>query len=127
MVTAANIVARDNVPAFANSAYDGYAVQASYAISNVLKGTWELVYGYSEVEGEGGDELVSAKEIIRRANISDNFDEVNEFEQHYLGVNYLFNRHDAKLMLGYEMNEAKDVVLGNRDFDGMRARLQILF
>ena len=107
--------------------HDGYAVQASYAISNVLKGTWELVYGYSEVEGEGGDELVSAKEIIRRANISDNFDEVNEFEQHYLGVNYLFNRHDAKLMLGYEMNEAKDVVLGNRDFDGMRARLQILF
>jgi len=107
--------------------HDGYAVQASYAISNALKGTWELVYGYSEVEGEGGDELVSAKEIIRRANISDNFDEVNEFEQHYLGVNYLFNGHAAKLMLGYEMNEAKDVVLGNRDFDGMRARLQILF
>ena len=107
--------------------HDGYAVQASYAISNVLKGTWELVYGYSEVEGEGGDELVSAKEIIRRANISANFDEVNEFEQHYLGVNYLFRGHDAKLMLGYEMNEAKDVVLGNRDFDGMRARLQILF
>ena len=107
--------------------HDGYFVQASYLISNGLKGDWELVYGYSEVEGEGGDELVSAKEIIRRANISDNFDEVNEFEQHYLGVNYLFRGHDAKLMLGYEMNEAKDVVLGNRDFDGMRARLQILF
>ena len=29
MVTATNIVARDNVPAFANSAYDGYAVRAS--------------------------------------------------------------------------------------------------
>ena len=107
--------------------HDGYFVQASYLISNGLKGDWELVYGYSEVEGEGGDELVSAKEIIRRANISDNFDEVNDFEQHYLGVNYLFRGHDAKLMLGYEMNEAKDVVLGNRDFDGMRARLQILF
>ena len=107
--------------------HDGYFVQASYLFSNALKGDWELVYGYSEVAGEGGDELVSAKEIIRRANISSNFDEVNEFEQHYLGVNYLFNGHDAKLMLGYEMNEAKDVVLGNRDFDGLRARLQLLF
>ena len=107
--------------------HDGYFVQASYLFSNALKGDWELVYGYSEVAGEGGDELVSAKEIIRRANISNDFEMVNEFEQHYLGVNYLFNSHDAKLMLGYEMNEAKDVVLGNRDFDGLRARLQLLF
>ena len=88
---------------------------------------WELVYRYSEVEGTGDPDLVSAKEIIRRANISDNFDEVNEFEQHYLGVNYLFNRHDAKLRLGNEMNEAKEVVWGTRDFDGMGARLQLLF
>ena len=26
-------------------------------------------------------------------------------EQHYVGVNYLFNGHDAKFMLGYEMNK----------------------
>ncbi len=107
--------------------HNGFAVQASYAISNALKGTWELVYRYSEVEGAGDSDLVSAKEIIRRANISDNFDQVNELEQNYLGVNYLFKQHEAKLMLGYEMNEAKDAVEGSRDFDGPRARLQILF
>lgn len=107
--------------------HDGYSIQASYAISNAPKGTWELVYRYSETEGAGANDLVSAKEIIRRANLSDDFDEVNEFEQHYLGVNYLFKGHDAKLMLGYEMNEAEDVTLGSRDFDGFRARIQVLF
>ena len=107
--------------------HDGYAVQASYAISNALKGTWELVYRYSEVEGTGDPDLVSAKEIIRRANISDDYLSVDELEQHYIGLNYLFKGHDAKLMLGYEMNEAQDATLGDRDFDGPRARLQILF
>jgi hypothetical protein len=107
--------------------HNGYAVQASYAISNAPKGTLALVYRYSEVEGTGDPDLVSAKEIIRRANISGNFDQVNELEQNYLGVNYLFKQHGAKLMLGYEMNEAKDAVLGSQDFDGFRARLQILF
>ena len=107
--------------------HDGYSVQASYAISNALQGMWELVYRYSEVEGTGDPDLVSAKEIIRRANISGDYQKVNELEQNYLGLNYLFKGHDAKLMLGYEMNEAKDAALGSQDFDGFRARLQILF
>ena len=31
-----------------------------------------------------------------------------KLDQHYFGVNYLFNGHDAKLMLGYEMNDLTD-------------------
>ena len=54
---------------------------------------------------------------------------VDEFDQHYLGVNYLFNGHDIKFMLGYEMNDLTDTEEngGSQDIDGLRARLQFLF
>jgi hypothetical protein len=44
-------------------------------------------------------------------------------------LNYLFNGHDAKFMLGYEMNEITDEVVSNGkvDVDGFRARVQFLF
>ena len=107
--------------------HKGYSVQLSYALSNAPAGSWEFLYRYSTVEGNGGDDLVSAKEIIRRANISSDFQKVNELTQNYVGVNYLFNGHDAKLMMGYEFNEAVDATNGKRGFHGPRARVQFLF
>ena len=106
--------------------HKGYSLQASYAISNAPAGSWEILYRYSEVEGTGNlnDELVSAKEIIRRANIVNS--SVDKLEQHYVGLNYLFNGHDAKLMLGYEMNELNEDS-DTADADGFRARIQFLF
>ncbi|MGE4550592.1 MAG: hypothetical protein AAEJ57_04315, partial [Opitutales bacterium] len=71
---------------------------------------------------------VNAKEIIRRA--ADNQSKVDAMYQHYIGVNYLFQGHYTKLMLGYEINELEDTAGdGGTDVDanGMRARLQILF
>ncbi|MDA0905486.1 MAG: porin [Verrucomicrobia bacterium] len=109
--------------------HKGYSIQGSYAISNAPAGSWELVYRYSTVENAQG--LVSAKEIVRRANIAES--EVDEIDQHYIGVNYLFNGHDAKLMLGYEMNDLMDsdgdsTWNGNSSSaDGFRARVQFLF
>ena len=107
--------------------HKGYSVQLSYALSNAPAGAWEFLYRYSTVEATGGNDLISAKEIIRRANISDDFANVNELNQNYIGVNYLFNGHDAKLMLGYEFNEAVDATIGKRGFHGPRARVQFLF
>ena len=104
--------------------HEGYSIQGSYALSNAPYGSWELVYRYSTVENTDG--LVSAKEIVRRANYEN--DEVAEIDQHYFGVNYLFNGHDAKLMLGYEMNDLTDTNgLKNEELDGFRARVQFLF
>jgi phosphate-selective porin OprO/OprP len=109
--------------------HKGYSIQGSYAISNAPAGSWELVYRYSTVENAEG--LVSAKEIVRRANIAES--EIDEIDQHYIGVNYLFNGHDAKLMLGYEMNDLMDsdgdsTWNGNSSSaDGLRARVQFLF
>jgi len=104
--------------------HKGYSIQGSYALSNAPYGSWELVYRYSTVENTDG--LVSAKEIVRRANYEN--DEVAEIDQHYFGVNYLFNGHDAKLMLGYEMNDLTDTNgLKNEELDGFRARVQFLF
>lgn len=115
----------------ANDENEGYSLQASYALSNAPKGSWELVYRYSSVWGNGrdaGDDgLISAKEIIRRANIDRS--NADQLDQHYFGVNYLFNGHDAKVMVGYEMNEATDnrETIQSLDFDGFRARVQFLF
>jgi phosphate-selective porin OprO and OprP len=100
----------------------GYMIQTSYDFDD----SWELVYRFSNVNGE--DDTVNAKEIIRRANVGD--DTVDEMDQHYFGINYLFQGHDTKLMLGYEINELEDTSGdGGTDVDanGMRARLQILF
>ena len=68
--------------------------------------------------------LLVPKKLFRRANIANS--SVDELSQNYFGVNYLFNGHDAKLMLGYEMNELTDQT-GKSDADGFRARVQILF
>ena len=52
---------------------------------------------------------------------------VNEFEQHYIGVNYLINGHDLKFMLGYEMNELMEPGQADEEVGGFRARMQFLF
>ena len=108
--------------------HDGYSIQASYAINNAPAGAWELVYRYSKVENDNGE--VGADQIVRRANFgTSDFEDVAKVEQNYIGVNYLFNGHDAKFMLGYEMNKITDetVALGSANADGLRARVQFLF
>ena len=86
--------------------HEGYSAQISYALNNAPVGAWEFLYRYSTVEGTPtGSSLISAKEIVRRANIVNST--VDELNQHYFGVNYLFDGHDAKLMVGYEMNELR--------------------
>jgi phosphate-selective porin OprO and OprP len=114
----------------ADHQHEGYSIQGSYALSNAPHGAWELVYRYSTVENDEG--LVSAKEIIRRANIKES--EVDKVDQHYVGLNYLFNGRDAQIMLGYEMNDLFDKSVttewgGSKEgsSDGFRARLQFLF
>ena len=114
--------------------HDGYSLQGCYTINRADAGDWELVYRYSTVKGKGDQDLVSAKEIIRRTNFTKDSDGgpwelVDEFDQHYFGINYLFDGHDIKFMLGYEMNELKDSDEngGSQDIDGFRARLQFLF
>jgi phosphate-selective porin len=105
--------------------HEGYSIQGCYTMNRGDSGDLELVYRYSIVEGKGANGLISAKEIIRRANVSNST--VNEFEQHYLGFNYLINGHDIKFMLGYEMNELMEPGQANEEVDGFRARLQFLF
>lgn len=114
--------------------HDGYSLQGCYTIDRENKGDWELIYRFSTVQGKGSQDLVSAKEIIRRTNFTKDskggpWEMVDEFDQHYLGVNYLFNGHDIKFMLGYEMNDLTDTEEngGSQDIDGLRARLQFLF
>jgi phosphate-selective porin OprO/OprP len=105
--------------------HEGYSIQGCYTMNRGDSGDLELVYRYSIVEGKGANGLISAKEIIRRANVSNST--VNEFEQHYLGLNYLINWYDIKFMLGYEMNELMEPGQADEEVNGFRARLQFLF
>lgn len=105
--------------------HEGYSIQGCYTIDRADAGDWELVYRYSSVEGKGANGLVSSKEIIRRANVSNS--RVNEFEQHYIGINYLIDGHDLKFMLGYEMNELMEPGQADEEVGGFRARMQFLF
>ena len=111
----------------ANHDHKGYSIQASYALSNAPFGSWEFLYRYSTVEGTptAGNSLVKASEIVRRANLTDS--SVDELDQHYFGINYLFNGHDAKLMLGYELNDLNEDGLTVEEANGFRARVQFLF
>ena len=104
--------------------HKGYSAQLSYAINNAPLGAWELVYRYSTVESSG--DKVGADEIVRRANFS-SFKNVHEVDQNYFGVNYLFAGHDAKIMLGYEMNSLTELDGDKANADGFRARVQFLF
>jgi phosphate-selective porin OprO/OprP len=104
--------------------HKGYSAQLSYAINNAPLGAWELVYRYSTVESSG--DKVGADEIVRRANFS-SFKNVHEVDQNYFGVNYLFAGHDAKIMLGYEINSLTELDGDKANADGFRARVQFLF
>ena len=104
--------------------HKGYSAQLSYAINNAPLGAWELVYRYSTVESSG--DKVGADEIVRRANFT-SFKHVHEVDQNYLGLNYLFAGHDAKFMLGYEMNSLTELDGDKANADGFRARVQFLF
>jgi phosphate-selective porin OprO/OprP len=105
--------------------HEGYSIQGCYTMNRGDSGDLELVYRYSIVEAKGANGLISAKEIIRRANVSNST--VNEFEQHYLGLNYLINGYNITFMLGYEMNELMEPGQADEEVNGFRARLQFLF
>jgi len=104
--------------------HKGYSFQASYALSNAPNGSWEFLYRYSTVESSKA-QYVHAGEIIRRSNLADT--SMDELDQHYLGVNYLFNGHDAKLMVGYELNDLFEGGVKEDEANGFRARVQFLF
>ena len=116
-----------DIPGASNEEHDGYMIQAAYTVRNPADGIWEFVYRYSTVEGSTPD-TVNAKEVFRRAPISD--PRADGLHQHYIGLNYLIQGHDTKLMFGYEINTIEDAAGdGGADLeaDGFRARLQILF
>jgi len=104
--------------------HKGYSFQASYALSNAPNGSWEFLYRYSTVESSKA-QYVHAGEIIRRSNLADT--SMDELDQHYFGVNYLFNGHDAKLMVGYELNDLFEGGVKEDEANGFRARVQFLF
>ncbi len=106
--------------------YTGYSISPVYNIEFTGGSAWEFVYSYSEAWASGGG-AVSAKEIVRRGPYKNSTYTNGTIEQHYLGFNYLFKGHTAKLMVGYEVNGFEGDGGAKETIDGLRTRLQFLF
>ncbi len=96
-----------------------------YNITGLLKASekLEFVTRYSALDTDG-----------RNVRVSDGFRNINaastnfrETDSIYLGVNYYFNKNNAKVQLGYEMADLENTSGVKGDADIFRVQAQILF
>jgi len=107
---------------------EGYTILAAYKFTEQVEGV--VRYSQLDTDGQGatfGDLYRDAK------NIGSGF--YNKFDSVYVGVNYYFVDHNAKVMFGYEKANASEgmatagATIDNRkaDADIFRLQAQVLF
>ena len=108
---------------------EGYTLLAAYKFTDQVEGV--VRYSQLDTDGQGA----SFGDLYRDAkNISGNY---NKFDSVYVGVNYYFVDHNAKIMFGYEKAKASEglsaATLGaaqngsKADADIFRLQAQVLF
>ena len=108
---------------------EGYTLLAAYKFTDQVEGV--VRYSQLDTDGQGA----SFGDLYRDAkNISGNY---NKFDSVYVGVNYYFVDHNAKIMFGYEKAKASEglsaTTLGaaqngsKADADIFRLQAQVLF
>ena len=106
---------------------EGFTVLAAYKFTDQVEG----VVRYSQLDTDGQGAAFGG--LYRdAANISGTY---NKFDSVYVGVNYYFVDHNAKLMFGYENAKASQLMSGlggtigsgKADADIFRLQAQVLF
>ena len=108
---------------------EGYTLLAAYKFTDQVEGV--VRYSQLDTDGQGA----SFGDLYRDAkNITGNY---NKFDSVYVGVNYYFVDHNAKIMFGYEKAKASEgltaATLGaaqngsKADADIFRLQAQVLF
>lgn len=96
-----------------------------YNITGLLKASekLEFVTRYSALDTDGRNVRVS--DGFRNINAAST--DFNEVDSVYVGVNYYFNKNNAKVQVGYEMADLENLSGVKGDVDIFRAQVQILF
>ena len=111
---------------------EGYTGIVAYKFSDQIEG----VVRYSQLDTDGAGAQFG--ELYRDASANSQFGTTtyyNKFESVYVGVNYYFVDHNAKIMLGYENAKASERLAsiggtkgtGKADADIFRLQAQVLF
>lgn len=99
-----------------------------YNVTGVLKVSEkvEFVARYADLDTDGRGIKASdgLRNIVTTGTSGSTFNEANSL---YFGINYYFNKDNAKFQLGYEMAELEAVSGTTADADILRAQVQILF
>lgn len=90
---------------------EGYTILAAYKFTEQLEG----VARYSQLDTDGAGATFGG--LYRDgSNVSGVY---NKFDSFYLGVNYYFVDHNAKVMLGYEKGKASGLMTGGTGSNGL--------
>jgi phosphate-selective porin len=106
----------------------GFTVLAAYKFTEQLEG----VVRYSQLDTDGAGAQFGD---LYRDGTNLGTSNYNKFDSVYLGVNYYFVDHNAKIMLGYEKAKASQLLsgfggtigTGKADADIFRVQAQVLF
>ncbi|MBJ7493500.1 MAG: hypothetical protein JHC77_00530 [Opitutales bacterium] len=109
---------------------EGYTALAAYKFTDQIEG----VVRYSQLDTDGQGANFSG--LYRDASNFSSSAYYNKFQSTYVGVNYYFVDHNAKIMLGYEKAKATELLSaiggtnttgGKADADIFRLQAQVLF
>jgi len=127
MITTTNEASAGSTPSAVERKPQGYTLLAAYKFTEQVEG----VVRYSELDTDGQGATFGG--LYRDgSNIGGVY---NKFDSFYVGVNYYFVDHNAKLMLGYENAKASELMsgiggtigTGKANADIFRLQAQVLF
>ncbi|GBL24859.1 hypothetical protein EMGBS6_16440 [Opitutia bacterium] len=127
MITTTNEAVVGSTPNAVERKPEGYTILAAYKFTDQVEG----VVRYSQLDTDGQGATFGG--LYRDgSNISGVY---NKFDSVYVGVNYYFVDHNAKIMFGYENAKASQLMsglggtvgTGKADADIFRLQAQVLF
>jgi len=131
MIASTNEAVTGSTPNAVQRKPEGYNAIVAYKFNDQVEG----VVRYSQLDTDGAGAAFGG--LYRDAsNIVDASNSVyNKFESYYVGVNYYFVDHNAKIMFGYENAKASGYMstmgatpgTGKADADIFRLQAQVLF
>ena len=107
---------------------EGYTALAAYKFTDQIEGV--IRYSQLDTDGQGATFSGLYRDAAPFGSV------YNKFESTYVGVNYYFVDHNAKIMLGYEKAKATELLSaiggtnttgGKADADIFRLQAQVLF
>jgi hypothetical protein len=126
-ITTTNEVVPGSTPSAVERKPEGYTILAAYKFTDQVEGV--VRYSQLDTDGQGATFGGLYRNGTNLAGVYNKFDSV------YVGVNYYFVDHNAKLMFGYENAKATQLMSaiggslgsGKADADIFRLQAQVLF